>query len=692
MMKNRKISLIASTIGATLLLTTSGAMVLSACSQPTAPSIDVAPDFEGNGFVHEIDWSNESTYKRFHIDSQGLVYTDENKIEIIAYIEKENANPRILIPSSVRAITGYIEVENLTNSNSQTKVITKTKMGAFEDSRIEQVKFEGNNAYIIGPQAFRNTSYLQSVELPKSLSIIDDQAFENTASLRTINLQNVKLFGNSAFKNSLGWKPTTEPENKPTTKITSNTQEPFTLEKAQVIGVSAFENTGESSISFEKSKQLRYIGAQAFKNSGISGLVDLTNTKLIDLGKQVFVNSKKINDIKLPDSLMNITNNPFEGTQIKELDFSDNKSIIETGVVPSGLITNDQTIETIKLPSNVSVISDNAFNGASKLNHIEFVNLKSNKSISNYEIQNENQEEAETPPTTPEETPVIHKTLEISENITSIGVNAFKGTAFTKINWSNAKTTVGAGAFSDMPNLKEVDMPNINESHVLVNFNDGLFENCVNLTKMYWQYPDVDKIDGTLEISPTYLDYWGFNVFKNTGFKKVTILSGSNRDTIPAGSFANMKNLTDFDVKKGSFIQYIQDGAFENNVQLKNVSWNELTRLKTIGKSNFNNSKILLASNKNSSSGNNVILDLEWNSQLSAIGENSFTNLTIAEESTSQFLKLSKLNKEETKYIVKFSSQVQNKINISLNAFTYLEGSTAKVMTKQYGNIVANQK
>lgn len=682
MMKNRKISLIASTIGASLLLTTSGAMVLSACSQPSAPSIDVAPDFEGNGFVHEIDWSNENTYNKFFIDSQGLVYTDQNKIEIIAYIEKENANPRILIPSSVRAITGYIEVEKIQEPGAgESRTVTKTKMGAFESSRIEQVKFEGNNAYIIGQQAFKDTSYLESVELPKSLAIIDDSAFENTASLRTINLQNVKLFGNSAFKNSLGWKPTTEPDNKPSVKITTNEEKLFTLEKAQVIGVSAFENTGESSISFEKSSQLRYIGAQAFKNSGIIGLVDLTNTKLIDLGKQVFTNSAKINNIKLPDSLLNLNNNPFEGTQIKELDFSENNSIVESGVVPSNLITNDQTIETIKLPSNVSVISDNAFNGASKLSNIEFVSAKLDDSTNVYSTYNGENTEEETPSTP--ETPVKENVLKISENITSIGTNAFKGTAFEKINWSNSKVTVGAGAFSDMKNLKEVDMPNISSGSNVV-LNDGLFENCVNLTKMYWQYGSVNKQEGTLEISAGSLKDWRSNVFKNTGFKKIVITGNSQRDTIPAGSFANMKNLTDFEVQNSNRIQYIQDGAFENNTQLKNVSWDNLTALKIIGKSNFNNSKILLA--KKTTVKTNIELNFEALNSLTSIGENSFTNLSIVEEGASQYLELPKQINETKTYIVKFPTTSKDKINIALNTFTYLDGSNAKSMTIQYGN------
>lgn len=73
---------------------------------------------------------------------------------------------------------------------------------AFEDSGLESVSFGPNSElFFIGDQAFRDT-YIQSIELPNSLEMIDEDAFRNSL-LTSITLpENLLVIGTRAFQNT----------------------------------------------------------------------------------------------------------------------------------------------------------------------------------------------------------------------------------------------------------------------------------------------------------------------------------------------------------------------------------------------------------------------------------------------------------------------------------------------------------
>ena len=132
----------------------------------------------------------------------------------------------IVIPASVKSITGYVNVTPTGTDN----VVNPANHGAFQDmTSLTNVTFASNNITRIGTQAFKGCSNLATINLPSSISYVGNNAFENCSSLNDINLENVAYIGNSAFQGAF--------TNVPTSAVTVQ------ADKASYVGSNAFNGT-----------------------------------------------------------------------------------------------------------------------------------------------------------------------------------------------------------------------------------------------------------------------------------------------------------------------------------------------------------------------------------------------------------------------------------------------------------------
>lgn len=354
--KTKKISIITTALAGSILATSVGGIVLSACASNnntnTSPSIpnDQNHEFEGKPFNQAIDWNNQETVSKLIKDDQGLVFASETKEEIIA-LDPTSKQTMIAIPSTVKAITGYKKI-----INTKSKATASVNTGAFENSNITNVIFSGN-PYIIGAQAFKNAALLETIQIPKSLSIIDNNAFEGCIKLISIDLSNIKSIGHYAFKDA--FLPIVKNLN-----LYNEMNSNLTLAKAIGIGNSAFENANIESIDFSNNTQLRYIGKSAFKGSKLTKSIDLTMLKnLTEIENETFANTLTLEEIKLSSSISSLGSSVFSKTAATTIDLS------ETSItnIPSKTFLDAASLQTLKLPSSITTLGDNSFQGTSQI-------------------------------------------------------------------------------------------------------------------------------------------------------------------------------------------------------------------------------------------------------------------------------------------------------------------------------------
>ncbi len=97
----------------------------------------------------QINWNDSTQLATLVIDDQGLVYANPAKTELIGVVPNFPGNDftggfaNVVIPASVKAITGYV---NVTHPNGTNQNPTNTNHGAFEGmASLTNVTFASNN-------------------------------------------------------------------------------------------------------------------------------------------------------------------------------------------------------------------------------------------------------------------------------------------------------------------------------------------------------------------------------------------------------------------------------------------------------------------------------------------------------------------------------------------------------------------
>ena len=478
------------------------------------------------------------------IDDQGLVYANPAKTELIGVVPNFAGNDltggfaNIVIPASVKAITGYVNVTHPTGTGSQNP--TKTNQGAFQNmASLTNVTFASNNVTRIGAQAFKGCSNLATISLPSSVSYIGNNAFENCSKLNNINLQNVSYIGDSAFKNAFKDIPTSSVE--------------VNVDKANYVGANAFESTsGLKTINFANNTVLQTVANNAFMSSGITSLDLSQATKLLTIGNNAFQNCASLTEVKVPKSLTSFgtstsgsstaTSSIFDHcTSLTTIDLS----ATQVTSLPNNLFQGCTNLSNVKLPAGLTSIGESAFQNTTSLKMIDIPSSVTTINGSAFDGSGLTTIDLSQTAITRIDNAVFQntaslETVKLPAKITSIGLRTFYNSAITALDLSTtALTTIDQGAFANTTNLKSLTVPNS-----LTTINSGDNQTSNNTTTYNATFTGSGLT--TLDLSQTQIQTINVSTF-NGATKLETVKLPSSVTTINANAFQGttaLKNLT----------------------------------------------------------------------------------------------------------------------------------------------------
>jgi hypothetical protein len=293
----------------------------------------------------------------------------------------------------------------------------------------------------LGSAAFANCQSIESVILPTTITVIPANLFSGAVSLETVNIPTtVTTIASGAFSNTASLEEVVIP-----TSVTT-------------IESQAFAGAGLTSITLHSG--VTTIGSAVFSNA--TNLLEVTIlAPITTLPANIFEGASSLTTVELPPTITIVAEAAFKGTAITEIvlpnvvtiqanafanvttlevveapsiqvvsntAFAGSTSIQEAPADPSSIVFSDSTntvvtgytgsVGTLKLPATVTAIAANAF-----LNNVNVIGLN------------------------------------IISPITTIGANAFKGSALRSINLPAGLTTIGNNAFQNCTNLTTVTLP-----------------------------------------------------------------------------------------------------------------------------------------------------------------------------------------------------------------------------------------
>ena len=278
----------------------------------------------------------------------------------------------------------------------------------------------------IGKEAFKGTTKLESIELPKDLKTIGRSAFEGCSGLKNIvlpaslttmgsnsfegcelltevaipkSVENVdaNIYGNSPFTNCKNLKKVIFEEGMKTVPAhildgAKSVTEVSMPETVTVIGDSAFKDVAQLK-KVTLPKQLTSIEKEAF--SGCNALISITFPEtLTTIGGNSFEACNRLTEVTIPKSVTKVEtniyyNSPFTNCEnLKKVVFEEGmetvpayilngaKSVTEVSIpdtvtsIERSAFEECNALENVKLPKNLTTIANNSFKACNRLAEI----------------------------------------------------------------------------------------------------------------------------------------------------------------------------------------------------------------------------------------------------------------------------------------------------------------------------------
>lgn len=256
--------------------------------------------------------------------------------------------------------------------------------GAFYNSGISEVVFAENSvidcfspmSYVSGSWlgnnmksdtgVFCGCDYLETIEFPKSLTMIESGAFQNWTGLKTLNIPETVKFieTEKLFYGCSSLEMVSLP-----TSVTS-------------IGGSMF-NGCTNLRSVDMRGECVSVGGSAFEGCRSLESFDLENIE--ELGSHAF-SGTGIRTVKFPDGMVEVPTNVFAGcSQLVNIDFND------VEIVGMRSFAGCTALDVLALPSSITLIQDWAFAGCDNLKSL-YINCE-NVHFNRYSLEIENIEE-----------------------------------------------------------------------------------------------------------------------------------------------------------------------------------------------------------------------------------------------------------------------------------------------------------
>ncbi len=204
---------------------------------------------------------------------------------------------------------------------------------------------------------------------------------------------------------------------------------------------------------------------------------NLTSIVEIDLEKTITASipdatfeGRRLESVKLPESLEKIGEYAFSNTSIKEIRFP-----VSMKSMGNAAFSGCNSLSTVMFPSNakITIIPDNAFSSCYNLTSINIPGSVTD--IDNYAFYNDHI--------------LIH--IDLPENLNTIGEGAFESTGLVSVKIPQYVNRIGVRAFINCTQLEEIELP------TSIHFLDWLsFYDCISLKKVVIKSPNPPSHDG----------------------------------------------------------------------------------------------------------------------------------------------------------------------------------------------------
>lgn len=250
----------------------------------------------------------DPTNQHFYADNNGILF---NKTQTELIFCPKTVSGAYTVPEDVQKIRAFA----FNNCKQITSVVLPNSLKRIEDgafwgcSNMTSANIPSGLTYL-GSDAFRNASSLSSsIVLPSTLSEIGSSAFKRCTSLSNVTIENgVEIIGGSAFVDCSNLKSIDIPNS------------------VYSLGTSAFENAGLTSINIPES--ITEIQASVFYGCKLTKITLPAGLKSI--AAEAFAdNGTNIEKVEIPESVISIGNNAFNGTNVKNFDINNIPSKID---------------------------------------------------------------------------------------------------------------------------------------------------------------------------------------------------------------------------------------------------------------------------------------------------------------------------------------------------------------------------
>ena len=472
------------------------------------------------------------------------IYDASNSpVKLCYHIEDGNCVPACTRPDSSSRVgkRGYYTSPSLQSGvgntyGSQAFVAPYVEKKVFEytlddDGNATITKYDGNvraltipdtlDGYTvvgIGKNAFAKNTYLQSVVIPDTVTVIQESAFAECTNLSSVALsEGLVELGKYAFGGT----------------ALTNIIIPKSLETAHT-GWEHIGNSTETDGPFINCENLKTITFETgmtkipqFLFAGCTGLEEIQIPQtVVSIEKGSFIKCINLKKVIMPDTLCEIGGGAFATcTQLERIHVPDSVKLIS-----AWMFSDCSSLTEVNIPAGVKVIENNAFRNCTSLKDITIPDAVTKIEDSVFE-----------------NCTALTK-VTVGNQVSSIGQSAFSGcTALPQITLPASVQTIGDKAFSHCEALADVKL-----SEGLTSIGSYAFEHNIALPKVTlpntleslgeraFQYcdvlADVDLGSG-LKVIPEYCFY------EDPALQKVIL--PYQFTTVNASAFANCTKLTD---------------------------------------------------------------------------------------------------------------------------------------------------
>lgn len=263
------------------------------------------------------------------------------------------------------------------------------------------------------------------------------------------------------------------------------------------------------------------------------------------LGENIFNGNKKISNVILPSSIIEIKNSAFADSTLKEITLSENLQIIGEGA-----FIRCAQLSKIVIPDSVVKIDKSVFLGCGNLNEVTFSSNSSLNTIDDEAFKNCSKLTSFSLPT----------------KVSTLGSNVFENAGLTSFDFNNNQLV------KELPSnfFTGCKFTTFKIPANITKLNDGVFQNCKSLKTLF-----IDNSASFSEIPANFLNscqllnYFGKEQAYSEN-KKAIVIPNSVK-VINENAFSKV-TVSDIEFENNSILEEIANKAFSENTSVSSIT------------------------------------------------------------------------------------------------------------------------